>query len=345
MQAAAGLDAAQRDRAAGSVVAAATGDALGAPYEFLAPLPDSEDVEMLGGGVLGWQEGEWTDDTSMAIVVLEAAAAIPGLHDLRLEAAQDQIAREWYSWSLGTPDIGGLTSTVVRRAVDRALAAGHFAPRAADFRAAALSAHEELPRVAGNGSLMRAHAAVLPYLLHSQDEAAEGIEAVCRLTHVHIDVTEASMLWGLAVRHAVLTGEIDIRVGIHRLSEERAPLWQSRIEEAEATAPVTFRRNGWVVGAFQAAWSAIAGTLPLPEGKFGRRDALSTALKQAVRAGYDTDTVACITGALMGAALGVKAVPPEWRRQLFGWPGYEVDQLIALVDRVIPPPRTEEGTS
>ena len=100
----AGLDAAQRSRAIGSVVAAATGDALGAPYEFLAPIPDSEDVEMLGGGVLGWQEGEWTDDTAMAIVVLEAAAAISGLHDLRLEAAQDQIAREWYSWSLGTPD-------------------------------------------------------------------------------------------------------------------------------------------------------------------------------------------------------------------------------------------------
>ena len=339
----AGLDAAQRARAIGSVVAAATGDALGAPYEFLAPIPGSEDVEMVGGGVLDWQEGEWTDDTAMAIVVLEAAAAIPGLHDLRLEAAQDQIAREWYSWSLGTPDIGGLTSTVVRRAVDRALADGHFVPRAVDFRAAALSAHEELPRIAGNGSLMRTHAAVLPYLLRTEDDAAEGIDAVCRLTHVHPDVTEACMLWGLAVRHAVLTGEVDVRVGLGRLSPEREELWRTRIEEAEATTPATFRRNGWVVGAFQASWSAIHATLPLPAGKFARREALVCSLEQAVRAGYDTDTIACITGALMGGALGVKAVPPEWRRQLFGWPGYEVDELISLVERVIPGERPEEG--
>ena len=38
----------------GAVVAAATGDALGAPYEFQAPVVDSEEIDMIGGGVLGW---------------------------------------------------------------------------------------------------------------------------------------------------------------------------------------------------------------------------------------------------------------------------------------------------
>ena len=70
-----GLTAAQRQRAVGAVVAAATGDALGAPYEFQAPVVDSEEIDMIGGGVLGWQPGEWTDDTSVAIVVLEATLA------------------------------------------------------------------------------------------------------------------------------------------------------------------------------------------------------------------------------------------------------------------------------
>ena len=56
-----------------------------------------------------------------------------------------------------------------------------------------------------------------------------------------------------------------------------------------------------------------------------------------MRAGYDTDTIACITGALMGAALGPKAVLPEWRRILFGWPSYEVAELEGLVERVIAP--------
>lgn len=332
-----GLDPAQRRRAAGSVIAAATGDALGAPYEFQSPVVDSEDIDMIGGGVLGWQPGEWTDDTSMAIVVLEAALSTSNRHDLRVESAQDQIAREWYSWSLGTPDIGTLTSQVIRRATDGARAAGHYIPRAADFRAAAISAHDDLPATAGNGSLMRTHAAVLPYLLASDDDAAEGIDAVCRLTHVHQDTTEACILWGFAVRHAILTGEVDVRRGLPRLSEDRRQLWIERIEEAEQATPALFRRNGWVVGAFQAAWSAITRVGPIPEGKFAQRDTLVAALEAAARAGYDTDTVACITGALIGAALGPKSVPPEWRRMLFGWPGYEVDELMGLVERLLEP--------
>ena len=331
------LSPAQRQRAVGAVVVAATGDALGAPYEFQPPLPDSEDVEMIGGGVLDWQPGEWTDDTAMSIVILEASLAASDAHDLRTDTAQDHIAREWYSWSPGTPDIGTLTSHVVRTAADLAREDGHYAPRAKDFRRAADLAHESLPASAGNGSLMRVHVTVLPYLLSPVEDAVEAIEAVCRLTHVHQDTLDACVLWGLAVRHAVLTGEIDIRIGLEQLPEDRRTTWIERIEEAEQSTPVMFRRNGWVVGAFQAAWAAITGVSPLPEGKFARRESLIAALEASVRAGYDTDTIACITGSLLGAVLGPKAVPPDWRRSLFGWPGYEVEELEGLVERVIAP--------
>ncbi|MBB5831857.1 ADP-ribosylglycohydrolase family protein [Brachybacterium aquaticum] len=338
-----GLTPAQRQRAVGAVVAAATGDALGAPYEFQAPVVDSEEIDMIGGGVLGWQPGEWTDDTSMAIVVLEASLTASDNHDLRIESAQDHIAREWYSWSLGTPDIGTLTSHVLRTAADLGREAGHYAPRAEDFRAAAEKAHTEHPSSAGNGSLMRVHASVLPYLLSEDADAVEAIESVCRLTHVHPDTIEACILWGLAVRHAILTGELDVRVGLPQLPADRRAEWGERIEEAEESTPVMFRRNGWVVGAFQAAWAAIHGVCPIPKGKFAQREAMVAALEAAARAGYDTDTVACITGSLMGAALGPKAVPPEWRRVLFGWPGYEVDELKGLVERVIAPMVVEDG--
>lgn len=333
----AGLSPVQQQRAVGAVVAAAVGDALGAPYEFQSPVVDSEEIDMIGGGILGWEPGEWTDETAMAIVVLEASLAASDLHDLRSQTALNHIAREWYSWSLGTPDIGMLTSLVVRTAADLARADGHYAPRADDFRRAAVIAHQELPASAGNGSLMRAHASVLPYLLSPVSDAVEGIETVCRLTHVHPDTIDASLLWGLAVRHAILTGEIDIRVGLPQLAEDHRAQWLERIEEAEQSTPVMFRRNGWVVGAFQAAWSAISGVGPIPEDKFGQRDALVAALESAARAGYDTDTITCLTGALMGAALGPKAVPPDWRRTLFGWPSYEVAELTGLVERVIAP--------
>ena len=69
----------QNDRAAGVLVALAAGDALGAGYEFGAPLPDGAEVTMKGGGPFGFAPAEWTDDTSMAVPIAQAL----------LEAASD----------------------------------------------------------------------------------------------------------------------------------------------------------------------------------------------------------------------------------------------------------------
>ena len=202
-------------------------------HEFQSPVVDSEDIDMIGGGVLGWQPGEWTDDTSMAIVVLEAALSTSNRHDLRVESAQDQIAREWYSWSLGTPDIGMLTSQVIRRATDGARAAGHYIPRAADFRAAAISAHDDLPATAGNGSLMRTHAAVLPYLLASDDDAAEGIDAGADDTRTR-QITQA---WTpRASRGPPDLAKVEA-AACRDANGYRRQLWIERIEEAEQADP------------------------------------------------------------------------------------------------------------
>ena len=59
-------------------------DALGAPYEFQPARGPGLEVAMAGGG--GWEPGEWTDDTSMAIAIAEEAAKRADLLD---EAAQD----------------------------------------------------------------------------------------------------------------------------------------------------------------------------------------------------------------------------------------------------------------
>ena len=48
---------------------------------------------MVGGGSFGWEPGEWTDDTSMAIGIAEVAATGA---DLRQEEALDAIARRWH---------------------------------------------------------------------------------------------------------------------------------------------------------------------------------------------------------------------------------------------------------
>jgi ADP-ribosylglycohydrolase len=58
---------AQMDRAEGVLLGTAAGDALGAPYEFQTARGPEQEVAMIGGGAFGWEPGEWTDDTSMAI--------------------------------------------------------------------------------------------------------------------------------------------------------------------------------------------------------------------------------------------------------------------------------------
>lgn len=59
------------DRAVGAVLGSAAGDALGAPYEFgPAGQLTARGQEMRGGG--GWDPGEATDDTQMAVLVGES---------------------------------------------------------------------------------------------------------------------------------------------------------------------------------------------------------------------------------------------------------------------------------
>ena len=127
------------------------------------------------------------------------------------------------------------------------------------------------------------------------------------------------MLWSLAIRHAILFGEYDVRAGLDLLSAEGAAYWAERIDEAETGPPGRFTPNGWVVTAFQAAWSAISHTPDLP-----------AALATAIAIGDDTDTVAAIAGALVGARWGASAVPTEWRQVLHGYPGVTGQRLVEL---------------
>ena len=82
------LTTAQLDRAVGVLLGTAAGDALGAAYEFGPPRGPELEVAMVGGGSFGWEPGEWTDDTSMAIAIAEVAASGA---DLRDEKALDAI--------------------------------------------------------------------------------------------------------------------------------------------------------------------------------------------------------------------------------------------------------------
>lgn len=314
------LTEAQLDRARGVLVGLAAGDALGAPYEFGPARGPELPIEMTGGGGLNWEPGEWTDDTSMAIVIAQVAA--DGL-DLRTTTAQDRIAASWADWAVAAPDVGVQTREV--------LSVARSAPpvTAAAVLAAARRQHARTGKTAGNGSLMRTSPVALAYL-DDEDGLVQAAADISRLTHFDPSAAEACVLWCLAIRHAVLTGELDVSVGLGRLSANRRALWSARITEATAARPAAFTNNGWVVHAFQAAWSAIATTTAGgPDGHVAR------ALDAAARCGWDTDTVAAIAGSLVGAAGGAARVPAEWTDLLHGWPGLDADGLTSLATTIV----------
>jgi ADP-ribosylglycohydrolase len=263
----------------------------------------------------------------MAIAIAEVATTGA---DLRQEEAQDAIARRWHEWSQHAADVGVQTRSVLSQA-------GRNGISAQKARTESAALHKHSGRTAGNGSLMRTAPVALAYL---DDEAAlvEAARAISELTHYDPEAGDACVLWCCAIRHAILTGELDVRIGLQHIDEVRRDLWMSRLDASESSKPSDFVNNGWVVEALQAAWSAIA-TTPVPQddpakGVF-RVDHLRLALDAAVRGGNDTDTVAAIAGGLLGAAYGASAVPADWRRLLHGWPGVRARDLVAMATRIV----------
>jgi ADP-ribosylglycohydrolase len=316
----------QLDRAAGVLLGAACGDALGVPYEFGRRLSADEKPAMIGGGLGPYAPGEYSDDTQMAACIAQVAAAGA---DLRTEDALDAIAEGFLDWKAGgASDIGAQTSAVLS-------AARHDqAVRPAEaLRQAARALHARTGRTAGNGSLMRTGVVALAYL-DDVEALAAAARAVSDLTHPDPLAGDACVLWCAAIRHAVLHATFDgMHEGLALIPEERRDRWASWISEAETADPGRFSPNGFVVPALQAAWSAITQT-PVPAedpaaGSFACQH-LQDALAAAVRIGNDTDTVAAIAGALLGARWGASAVPVPWLRIVHGWPGLRAPDLIRL---------------
>lgn len=295
----------QLDRCAGVLLGSAAGDALGVPYEFAAR---TQDPHMIGGGLGSLAPGQWSDDTDMANAITRVAATGA---DLTTQAGLDAVAAGFHAWFTTSPGDVGIQTRQVLRASE---------PTAASMRAAAHQVHERTGRSAGNGSLMRTGPVALAHL-YDEKQLVAAARAVSNLTHYEPDAGDACVLWCLALRHAILSDELDLRAGLPHVADA----WAVRLDQAEAHEPAHFSgSNGWVVSALQGAWSAVV-----------RSDSLADGLRRAVSGGGDTDTVAAIAGALLGARYGASAVPGSWRRTLHGWPGWRAGDLTRLAVTIV----------
>ena len=310
------------DRAAGALLGLACGDAAGVPYEFTsAPYDPQRGPEMIGGGLGPYAPGEWSDDTQMALCIARVAASDTPIDS---EEGLDAIARGFLDWLReGATDVGTQTRQVLG-----ALRADDDGPGiGARMTALAAELHARSGRTAGNGALMRTAPVALAFL-EDPERTAGAARMIAELTHADPLAGDSCVLWCEAIRRTIVDGEqARPEDGFGLLPPERRSAWAALADgtwREAALAP-----NGFTVTALYAALRSIERASP------ARDSAFRTGIAAAVALGDDTDTIAAITGSLLGAWTGAEEIPQEWTDVVHGWPGYDGRQVAALAEKIL----------
>ncbi|MFI1716133.1 ADP-ribosylglycohydrolase family protein [Streptomyces litmocidini] len=277
------------DRAVGAVLGSAVGDALGAPFEFGLPgvfrerFPDGVG-ELCGGG--GWDPGEATDDTQMAVLLGESLLERGGLD---LPDVFDRFRR----WAAADPKDIGLQTEQVLLGGDAwdVAAALHFQVNG---------------RAAGNGSLMRASTSAVYFAARGRTETMDAARRIAALTHGDGAAWEGTAILHELVRVALL-GE-DPLAAVPAALAEVAPAHRERW--ATVLAP------GWHPDEATEFNGAVWPCLGSAVWALRTTGSFEEALAAAVDLGGDTDTVAAVTGTLAGAVYGPGAIPTRWTSPL-----------------------------
>ena len=282
----------ERQRALGAMIGSAVGDALGAGFEFgpagayrqRFPIPVHGGLgEMIGGGTFGWAPGEFTDDTQMALTLARSLLDV-GHYD------PDRLWADWRAWAEVAPDVGVGTRNSLSFT---------------DWRTVTVPDPE---RTAGNGALMRATPLALAYL-DAPDEVARAVVLhQAALTHQHPAAGWGAWL-AVAMMRAAIVGRDAFAALDQQLSEVPSE-WAGPF--AEVLAPT------WVPGDPAPGNGSVWGCLAQAVWAVRHHDTFADAVTAAIDLGGDTDTVACVTGALAGGLHGVQTIPSRWVTYLNG---------------------------
>jgi ADP-ribosyl-[dinitrogen reductase] hydrolase len=266
---------------------------------------------MCGGGSPGWEPGEFTDDTQMALLV--AACLLE--HDGLDEADLFDRFRTWAE--ADPPGIGDQTRAVLVSGRPWGVAAPeHFATTG---------------RAAGNGSLMRTTPAAIWFSRFGTEATVDAARRISGLTHGDPSAGEGCAVFHELMRVA-LEGEDPLAAipsALDLVAAEHRPRW-SAVLAPDWTPSDATESNGAVWPALgQAVWAVRHG-----------RD-FAEVLRLIIDLGGDTDTVAAIAGGLAGAVFGMGGIPMRWSSAVHGrvpgfgnrrWGLANLQELAATLD-------------
>ena len=324
---------AELDRFRGCIVGLAVGDALGHPTEFV---PSVRAIRARWGesGVTTFEAtedhppGTFTDDTQMSIA---AARALIRAGHAGTDRLMTTLAREFVAWA-GSPEND--------RAPGGACMSGcHALAAGAHWREAGV-AHSK-----GCGAAMRAAPFGL-YFAGDSDALVRAAAAQSALTHRHPTGIASSVAAAAAVAAAFRSDDLSCLV----------PSVRAHVERVDETLLVDVGCEPALAGSIGnremlASLDRVEQTLAVDTddvcsllgGAWVGEEAVATALWCVLRAGGDfrtavlrganssgdSDSIACIAGAIAGAAWGLSAIGASWVRDV------ENAELLDLLARVL----------
>lgn len=273
-----------RDRAIGSVLGLAVGDALGTTLEFSHRDQYPLLADIVGGGPFELEPGEWTDDTATALALAESLLSYRGLNEADLmNRLLDWYQTGTYSCTGNCFDIGNTTRDALMRFRETG-----------DPVAGSMSAHS-----AGNGSLMRLSPVAVLYF-HDRARLTDIARRQSVVTHGAIEAVDACIVFAEVLVEAIIgTPKAELLEPRSRnvapaVADIVAGSWRDKSRNQ-------IQSTGYVVHSLEAAiWSV------------GNSNSFEEAVILAANLADDADTVAAITGQLAGAIWGATAIPDRW---------------------------------
>ena len=308
------------------------GDIAGAPVEAESPqylaktfrsideILSVETVPELVGNP--WRVGRFTDDTQMMIGVAEWLLDGPPHQPEQLLARFSDTYEPERRYGPGTEAI--LRAYPEHKRVWRELSTMTF-PHGSH----------------GNGSAMRVAPVGLAYSGNLKKAASVAIES-SRPTHSHPMAYQGAVLQAVAVACAVNTVDPKPAEFLRRLRDNLQWFADLQWDTSKFARALDTIEDGLLRGLSCGEMSPILGTgisahesVPMALYCFLRHPhSFAEVLHEAIFAGGDTDTIACMAGAISGAFLGATQIPERW---LNSWreEEYSVNQIKTLADRLL----------
>lgn len=288
------------DKAKGLLMGLAVGDAVGTTLEFQAR--DSSHIyDMVGGGPFNLKAGEWTDDTSMALCLVETY--------IEKNCCDMDFFREklisWYKTGHNSSngvcfDIGNTT----RYALEQVIKHGP------DWLG------NNSPETAGNAALIR-HAPVAIFRRKSfidgwRDASIQSMSTHCAPESIdccqYINVILHYLLNGFGKNEAFSPHKIPFLVRVLIIN---AGEYKEKHRDQ-------IRSSGYVIDTLEAALWAVWHT-----------DNFKDAILLAANLADDADSVAATAGQLAGALYGLSGIPAEWVDKIV-----DKDRILSMAEEL-----------